>query len=471
MTDQKRSLDETLADQKRTRAELRAAKERTRSEALAVLGVTRPESALFTALYYGFTVPSSHLPSRAAQEDYNPNGPRVTEEECRVALADCLAKGWVQVIDESARLRIADELQKGRVLGPIYGGLPDSGCVDFTNFGANLWRRLCERCWPDKGFSTYTDVVHEKTAEFFRTSAIASAAIRENRGQDDVVAVTGPTPTGPWRAQWWRRFPEGYRIDIEERRQWQGRASGGDEDCYLDHSARSAEPGQLRLVLDRHNVTLAEWLMLERMEREWSRDSPANLCRDAAESASRVLSVAISEEQCREGLEACLRDGWLRVVDQRTADEVRSLLRDDPVLLAVPRIAENRPRECCYAIDPLRLGKLLALPMPASRRWGEIDFSPSGAALYRMISAEWLGPDWEDNLNVSRGYYWEEHHYCEAEEGFEGIVQKHVAKGDVVRASRVVPIGPWCVHWWERFPSGYRLELELGEADRGSGMR
>jgi hypothetical protein len=42
-------------------------------------------------------------------------------------------------------------------------------------------------------------------------------------------------------------------------------------------------------------------------------------------------------------------------------------------------------------------------------------------------------------------------------------VQEHVAKGDVVRARRVVPIGPWCVYWWERFPAGYRLELELGE--------
>jgi hypothetical protein len=435
---------------------------RNRAEALAELGVTRPESALFTAIYYGFTIPPSDLPSRAAQEDYNPNGPRVTEEECRVALAGCLAKDWMQVIEEPARTRIRDDLRRGRVLGPIYGGLPEVGCVDFTDTGADLWRRLCEQCWPDREFATYTDVVHEKTARFFRTKSTALAAIEESRRQDEVVAVNGPTPTGPWCAQWWRRFPEGYRIDIEERRRWQGRASGGGEYCYLDYSARNRDPDQLRHVLDRHVVALAEWIMLEYMERGWFRDSAANLCCGAAESAIRLLCVAISQEQCNDGLEACLRNGWLRVVDQHTDDEVKSLLGDAPMLLAVPRIAENCPRECCYAFDPLRPGKLVPIPMPAARRWGEIDFSPAGATLYRMILAEWLGPDWEDDLSVSRGYYWEEHHYCEAEESVESVVQGHVAKGDVVRARRVVPIGLWCVQWWQQFPSGYRLELELG---------
>ena len=204
--------------------------------------------------------------------------------------------------------------------------------------------------------------------------------------------------------------------------------------------------------------------MLESMEREWSRDSVARLCDAAAEYGSQVFGAAVSEDQCREALENCLHYGWLRIVDQRTAEEVRTLLRDAPVFLAVPQIAENLPHECYYAIDPLRPGNLLPKPMPATRRWGEIDFSPSGATLYRMISAEWLGPDWEDALVVSHGYYWEEHHYSESDEGFERVVQEHIAKGDVVRTRRVVPIGAWCVYWWEQFPAGYRLELEL---DRG----
>ncbi len=468
MTDQQPTLAETIADQERARSEQQEVRERIRSATLAELGVTPSENALFAALYYGFTIPPSDFVRRAVYEDCNPTG-EITEEECQGALADCLAKCWLQVIDEPARTRINDELRQGRVLGPIYGGLPEVGSVDFTESGADLLRRLSERFRPDKEFTTYADymdVVHEKTALFFRSSAAAFAAITENRGQHNVVNVSDPIPTGPWRAQWWRRFSEGFQVDIEQRRQWQGHGSGGDEHCSLDYAHLNADPNQLRLVLNRHNITFPEWLLLASMEHDWFRDSPSNLCRGAANSASRVLSVAISEELCREGLEACLRYGWLRMTDQHTADEVRSLLSDDPVVLAVPRIAQNRPRVCGYNIDPVRPCKLWALPMRASDRWGEIDFSPSGASLYRTISAEWLGLDWEDSLSVSRGYYWEEHHYCEAEDGFESVVQEHVAMGDVVRARRIVPIGSWCVHWWKRFPSGYRLELELVGSDQ-----
>ncbi|HEX4610001.1 MAG TPA: hypothetical protein VH092_17545, partial [Urbifossiella sp.] len=209
---------------------------------LAALGVTRPESALFTALHYGFTIPPSDLPGRAAREDYNPRGPTATEAECRVALADCLAKGWVQVLDEPALARIADELRRGGFLGPIYGGLPEAGCVDFTEAGADLSRRLDERPRPDT--FAYTDVVHVKTAWFGRTPAAAAAMVEGIRRGWGGVAVTGPDPIGPWRAQWWRRFPEGYRVDIEERLPWQGRGSGGGEDCYLDNSARDSDPGR-----------------------------------------------------------------------------------------------------------------------------------------------------------------------------------------------------------------------------------
>src|SRR5262245_2514313 len=119
-----------LTDQQRADYEFQA-------KFVAELGVTRPELALFTAIYYGFTIPPSYLPARAAQEDYNPIGLRVTEEECRVALPACFAKGWLQVIDENVRAEIADALRKDQVLGPIYGGIPEAGCVDFTEAGAD----------------------------------------------------------------------------------------------------------------------------------------------------------------------------------------------------------------------------------------------------------------------------------------------------------------------------------------------
>jgi hypothetical protein len=124
-------------------------------------------------------------------------------------------------------------------------------------------------------------------------------------------------------------------------------------------------------------------------------------------------------------------------VYEQAVEEVRALLRDDPAILPVPSRVERWP--------------------------GEIDFTPCGAALYRMIAAEWLGPDWEDALIVENTYYREEHRYCETLEPLEGIVADDTATENMVRASKIVPIGPWCVYWWERFPAGYRLEMQIGE--------
>jgi hypothetical protein len=146
--------------------------------------------------------------------------------------------------------------------------------------------------------------------------------------------------------------------------------------------------------------------------------------------------VTISEKDCRAGLEACLLRGWLRVVDQSAENEVQVLLREEPAMQPVP----------CEADISL----------------GMIDFTPGGAALYKKIAAEWLGTDWEDNLRVWKEFSREEHRYCEAKEGLQGIVEQYIAQGENVLENNIVAIGPWCVYWWERFPSGFRLELKIG---------
>jgi hypothetical protein len=397
------------------------------------VGVTPSEAALFTAIHYGITISPSDLPSAAAGEFYS--GGLATEEECRAALAACLARGWLQVIDEPALARITDELREGRFIGPIYG-LPPMGAVDFSCAGAELWQRLCGRRDPTPPPFAFTDVVHSKSTRYFRTRIAALREVEEASKEDGDVTVVGPSPIGPWRAQWWRRFPEGYRIDIEARMQWQGRGGGGGASCVMCRPREKSNPQRLQHVLACHNVALAEWLILTAMELDWNR-SASHLPRWAAESAAEQLAVTASEDECRAGLEACLRYGWLRIVDQHAVGEVQALLQQDPTFLSIP--------------------------IRVARRRGEIDFTRSGATLYRMIGAEWLGPDWEDDLSVWNDYHREEHRYCETEEGLRGIVPEYAARGEIVRASKLVPLGPWCVSWWERFPVGYRLELKIGE--------
>jgi hypothetical protein len=439
----------------------RAARERETARILEEIGVTPAEASLFTVINYGITVPPDDLPRLAASEGYRVAGPG-TEDGCWAALAACLAKGWLQVIDDTALARIAADLRG--VVGPVYG-LPPVGGIDFTPAGAGLWLQSLDRCAlraPGVPFA-YTDVVHEKTARYYRTPAAAVAGVEEARGEEDVVSVRGPTPVGPWRAQWWRRFPAGYRVDVEARRLWKGHSSGGSEDCFFRRPPEGADARRLLNILDRHNVAAAEWAVLSALEYGPHGLEGGHLAGWAATSAEKELGAPLPEAEYRAGLDACLRYGWARVLDRNAVEEIHTLLRTDPAILAVPRTAVLIPDTCWHVIDPDRPGELMPLPPTADRRFGEVDFSPAGAALYRTISAEWLGPDWEDDLAVSNRYYWEEHHYCEAERGFRGIVDEYVAKGVVVRAARVVPLGPWCVWWWERFPAGYRLELEIDQ--------
>ena len=135
-------------------------------------------------------------------------------------------------------------------------------------------------------------LVHTRSTRFFRTRAAALAAIADE-ALDSAATVTGPTPIGAWRVQWWRRFPVGYRIDIEHRMQWQGRGGGSGEHCYLTRPRRQADPQRLRHVLDCHNVALAEWLLLAAMEDRWSK-SLAGLPRCVAVSADELFGVTVS---------------------------------------------------------------------------------------------------------------------------------------------------------------------------------
>ncbi|MHC5538638.1 hypothetical protein ACYOEI_10485 [Singulisphaera rosea] len=474
-----------LDNPERSRSESRARRNRHTAGIFAEFGVTPPEASLLHVACYGIDAPPDdvHGPvdeptwggiDRWASLDVYSIGGKSTRAQCRAALTACLNKGWLQVIDEPALAKIVDELRERRVLGPIYG-LPPVGAVAFTDAGAALWQQIAE---PRRGDSPRTPssgsgIVRAKSTRYLPTRAKAVAEIESARNNPDVISVTGPFPTGPWRAQWWRRFPEGYRIEIEEHNSTE-KLGIESESCYFASSPPEEDPQRLQYILDCHNVTFTEWILLQAME-----DGPRSLhavkrrgLRECLLGFGGTISNqmcilgpdgTISEEAVRNGLDACLRHGWLRALDQHVLDEIHHLLRNDPALLALPKTAELRPEGSCVLEDPDHPGHFVSSLASPESRWGEIEFSPTGAALYRMISAEWLGPDLEEGFLATKRYSWEEHHFCESEEGFRRNIQEHIANGLTIEATRIVPIGPWCIHWWDRYPSGYRLELEIGD--------
>lgn len=404
--------------------------------------LTPAETALFRRLHF-HSWPASDLPG--ACEEYS--GGRATAADGEAALAECLARGWLQVIDEAALAAISQDVRAAGLIGPIYG-LPKLGDVDFTPVGAAIW--LSGRGPRDPRELPFQIVVRAKSSHYCRTKAAALATINELQEWDNVDSIGGLFEIGPWRAQWWRRFLAGYRIDCE----WHGHG----HDVTLVNSVgvssvprfpqAQAELQRLRHVLDRDNVTLAQWLLLATMDTcvvTYTSHFPRNV----AEFAGGWFGVTVSEEECRTGLRECLRLGWLSSAELDPADPARQTVARE----TLDRIAEVK---ALLQTEPA--------VMPIALTWAlrSLHFTPSGAARYRGLAAEWLGPAWEDEVTVSQQSYREEHHYCETEEGVQAALQKYACRQEEVLASKVVPIGPWCVQWWKRFPRGYRVELQVG---------
>jgi len=373
------------------------------------------------------------LPPWAARDPYAIRGP-ASVEECRVALENCLTKGWLQIVNAEFLAEIKRCLQAAGFIGPIYR-LPQIGDVDFTETGAQIWRHLA-RC-PQPPFA-FLDVVYRKTAFFFRSRSVALAEMQRICDHDDgFVSMTIPTPIGPWGVQWWRRYASGYRINVEQEWRWEGRGPGSEGSWRWDRPLPWAlSPARLQRILDCHNITQSEWLVLTAKgdAASWHRGI---LVRALPDFAWKTFGITASAGECQEGLEGCLRNGWLRTVDEDAALEIASLLQNAPNL------------------HPLYERQGIVLH--------ELDFTPAGAALYQMIASELLGPDWDAGMILEQEYYRKEHRYCETAEGIEKARQEYLDQGENVLRTSIMPIGPWCVFWWERFGSGFMMEAEIGE--------
>jgi hypothetical protein len=422
-----------LNERERARNEAQDKRDRDEAAALSDMGITPSEASLFNVLHYGLTVPPPDLCRRAAYRDYSVGGP-VSVAENSAALASCLSKNWLQIVDEAVLDRLQLEIRQAGILGPIYD-YPNLGGVDFTHAGAEQWFRICERLWNGGRHesSAYCDIVHRKSAHYFSSQSKAVSERDRWKGYDSIVSVTEPSPIGPWRANWWRRFPEGYRIDVEERMQWKGRASGGEGFVFLYLGELPFDLSHASDVLDRYNVAWAEWIVLASVEQ---RNDRHGIVRRAAE-ISKQFGKNLAASECLGGIETCLINGWLRRVDEQFTTEIRRLLRADPVFMPVPFDLERHSVEMDYSVD--------------------------GAHHYRMLSAEIFGIDWEDSLRVEEGYFREEHRYCATEAGLEAVEEQCANSNETPKSRRVEAIGPWCVYWWQLYPEGYRLELTFGE--------
>ncbi len=177
-------------------------------------------------------------------------------------------------------------------------------------------------------------------------------------------------------------------------------------------------------------MSLLEWIVLAAQE---VTGYPPQLLWEVKRCFKR-LGIKASKRECATGLAACIKKGWLRTLDDAARNEIRqALLSDD------------------------------AVPVHIERATGDLDFTVAGAKLYRQATTDLLGRGWEDGLELSVSYYRETHLYCAGKAVLDMAMMENANAEEKPKHIRSSPIGPWCVYWWERYESGYRVELTYGE--------
>jgi hypothetical protein len=190
---------------------------------------------------------------------------------------------------------------------------------------------------------------------------------------------------------------------------------------------------QCERLLARYRIAPAELLVLETVG---SGPLPLAGAAGAAARTSRHDPLGpFDPSRCEEALSACLNRGWLRVIDDDAIEEIE------------------------YLVEGRRLiGPVYGYPRP-----GDVDFTPQGADVFLRLGEDLYGPDWgtETVYEVRKPAESRLKVYCRTLRIATKVMYDYEHRYDVIAVGDPRPIGPWCVYWWDEYPAGFRINVEL----------
>ena len=186
-------------------------------ESLGTYGVADAEWLLFTAIASRDVYESRAIES--AMEVLHSMLPylgAITEEQCRQAVDECLAKGWICVVTRDVwDKRERSIAEKG--LGQPLHKVRSLRQLDVTPEGARVFDAVATSVFgKDWSFHDYVHVTKYRTVRYFydywKRAKFGAWFTRHRSG---IVSVVGPKRIGPWAPYWWWQFPEGFIVDAE----------------------------------------------------------------------------------------------------------------------------------------------------------------------------------------------------------------------------------------------------------------
>jgi hypothetical protein len=392
-----------------------------------------------------------------------------SEGESWQAIERCLEKGLVQKCDDQSLLRMLDIVRAAAPIGPVRC-FPRWGEIDYTETGLMTFERLSsglrdrrpKRPPHSGGGQVYSAIVRELTARYFAEQRTAQAFLSSlHMVGDGMVTSIRMTESGPWRRQWWEPPLGGYKVLVETSnptdmifKSWRASRSvvameqPENANEQPDLSIELDMEGQTR-ALERHGMSWSEWRVVRHLGADgFASDDEVAI--GAYRESSRNGLAKLTYEECVESLDSCIKKGWIWRLDDAVAERIkRHLSSSAPATLLQP-IPESR-----YGI--------LTLSLDGAERFRSI-FEAAYGKTSTFHVWRYGRDDFPHGLRSEHGQLIERQvveQYTLSEHGASWGEFSSEPGMRVDRRSEPVSIGPWCVYWWNRFPGGWKAEVEF----------
>jgi hypothetical protein len=390
-----------------------------------------------------------------------------------------IAKGWLQRIDEAGRVALVNDLRRTIQTGP-FERLPECGEVDVALAGALLLQEEDQALKrfrdsyvgalemgqpPDFGpaYNRERQIVEEYT---FPSHEIALCFVSDSlsyyRGRDfQCVSLSESVSIGPWRRAWWDYYPTGFRVRVTAEKAssaldmtipptliGEATEDSPEASCLPGETIRTIlNPLNQRVTIQQHGLAVPQWQVLRTFSSgplplesalaqviDWCHDDPLGIPTDA---------------EAQLGLQSCLDSKWICVLDEEALHAINQLLTIQPAIGPLEELA--------YASSPA-----IGLTSPGAALLQRVQHALYGPALDFMA---WSMPCFPvSHWQASRYHV---HRLSSIMELYYTSPQSAATYADETRAapfggsvSAPVPTGSWCTHWWQRYPEGFRVDVE-----------
>jgi hypothetical protein len=145
-------------------------------------------------------------------------GSHLSPDRCSEAIANCLWKQWVQVLNWESAAAISAAVTQDCIPGPVVNFSVHQ--LQPTPQGARILQDLCSAIYGVDWsiVSPVAEVVYCKTRSYFTSEAQAAEVQEfwETEARTRVIHQSSRiNAVGAWRPHWWLRFPHGFALDCE----------------------------------------------------------------------------------------------------------------------------------------------------------------------------------------------------------------------------------------------------------------